>query len=74
MSVHLTPREFQILKLIAFEHSSLEISKILYVSNHTVLSHRKNLLMKLKARNTAGLVRKAFELGFLDIYTSLTSR
>lgn len=73
MSIHLTPRELEILKLIAFEYSSLEIAKKLFVSNHTVLTHRKNLLQKVKAKNTAGLVRKGFELGYLDIYTGLTS-
>jgi len=70
MKIHLTPRELEILKLIAFEYSSLEIAKKLFLSSHTVSSHRKNLLQKVKAKNTAGLIRKGFELGYL---TGLTS-
>jgi len=72
MRVHLTPRELEILQLIAFEYSSVEIAKKLFLSNHTILTHRKNLLQKVDAKNTAGLVRKGFELGYLDIYTSLS--
>lgn len=60
-------REVQILKLIAFEHSSKEIANQLYISTHTVESHRKNLLLKLDVKNTAGLVRKGFELGVLAV-------
>ena len=63
----LTNREKQILSLIAFEHTSTEIASQLYISNHTVLSHRKKLLEKLDVRNTAGLVRRGFELGILSL-------
>ena len=60
-------RELEILSLVAHEHSTKEIAQQLYISTHTVLSHRKNLLLKMNVKNTAGLVRKAFELGFLQI-------
>lgn len=63
----ISPREKEVLKLIAFEHTSQEIAQELYISNHTAISHRKSLLEKMKARNTAGLVRRAFELGILSI-------
>ncbi len=54
-------REKQILKLIVNENTTAEIAAELFVSTHTIESHRKNLLMKLGARNTAGLVRIAME-------------
>lgn len=54
-------REREVLYLIAFEYSSKEIAAQLFISTHTVLSHRKNLLAKLCAKNTAGLIRRAFE-------------
>lgn len=63
----LTPRESQVLELIAHEYSSHEIAAQLYISNHTVMSHRKSLLIKLDARNTAGLIRRSFERGLLKV-------
>lgn len=59
-------REKQILKLIVDEYTTSEIANELFVSTHTVESHRKNLLMKLGARNTAGLVRIALEHALID--------
>ncbi len=60
-------REEQVLDLIAFEKTSKEIADELFISSHTVISHRKNLMDKLSVRNTAGLVRRAFELGILPL-------
>ena len=57
----ISSRELEVLHLVAFEFSSKEIASQLFISTHTVLSHRKNLLEKLEAKNTAGLIRKAFE-------------
>ncbi|MDG2450176.1 MAG: helix-turn-helix transcriptional regulator [Saprospiraceae bacterium] len=54
-------REKEVLNLIAYEYTSYEIAEMLFISKHTADSHRKNLLIKLDAKNTAGLVRKAFE-------------
>jgi len=56
-----TKREREILRMIADELTSKEIAQQLYISSETVQTHRKNLLIKLNARNTAGLVRRAFE-------------
>ena len=66
----ITNREHEVLQLIAFESTSQEIAKELYISNHTVISHRKNLMEKLEVKNTAGLVRRGFELGLLTISSS----
>jgi len=67
MITSITPRERQVLELISFGHTTKEIANNLYLSNHTIISHRKNLLDKMDARNTAGLIRKAFETGTLRI-------
>ncbi len=63
----ITKREYQILTMIALEATIAEIASQLYISNHTVISHRKNLTKKLQVRNTAGLIRRAFELGILKV-------
>lgn len=63
----ITSREYEILQLIAFEKTTNQIAKDLFISDHTVITHRKNLLDKLGAKNTAGLVRKAFENGYLKL-------
>ena len=65
--MQVTQRESQVLQLIANEYSTAEIAHLLFVSDHTIYSHRKNLLRKLNVKNTAGLVRKGFELGYLKI-------
>ena len=67
MSHVVSPREKEVLYLIAYENTSKEIASSLHISEHTALSHRKSLLEKLAVRNTAGLVRRGFELGLLKI-------
>ena len=59
-------REREVLKLIAYEFTSKEIAQQLFISFHTAISHRQNLMEKLGVRNSAGLVRKGFELGLLN--------
>lgn len=67
MKSRISTREQQIIQLIAYEHNSKEIAQQLYISEHTVMSHRKNLNLKLDVRNSAGLVRRAFEMGLLKL-------
>ena len=62
----LSPREKEILQLIAEEHTSGEIGKLLFISEKTVEKHRANLMEKLHARNLAGLVRLAVKYGLID--------
>lgn len=62
----LTDRELEVLKLIAEEYSNPEIAEKLFISIRTVDTHRRNLLDKLGARNTAGLVKYAIQYGLLD--------
>jgi DNA-binding NarL/FixJ family response regulator len=62
---NISPRELEILILIAQEMTNEEISKKLFLARRTVDTHRQNLLAKLKVRNSAGLVRIAMELNLL---------
>jgi DNA-binding NarL/FixJ family response regulator len=57
----LTDRETEVLGLIVREFTNQEIAEKLSISVRTVESHRRNLLQKTGARNTAGLVRYAIE-------------
>jgi DNA-binding NarL/FixJ family response regulator len=55
----LTEREIEIIILIALEYSGKEISEQLFISINTVETHRKNIMKKLKAKNTIGIVKYA---------------
>ncbi len=61
----ITAREREVLHLIAYEYTAKQIAHKLYISPHTVITHRKNLYEKLGVRNTAGMIRAAFETGLL---------
>lgn len=61
----LTPREMEVLRLIYMEKSNNEIADELFVSKRTVDTHRQNLLLKLGAKNTAGLIKAAYKLKLL---------
>lgn len=61
----LTAREKEILNLIIQEFTTEEMATKLFLSTKTVESHRSNLIQKLGVKNTAGLVRVAFEKGLL---------
>lgn len=62
----LSPREKEILQLIAEEHTSGEIAAQLSISEKTVEKHRAHLMEKLSVRNLAGLVRLAVKYGLVD--------
>jgi DNA-binding NarL/FixJ family response regulator len=59
----LTPREREILKLIARGMTTKEIAAQLFISIPTVETHRANLMTKTGRRNVAGLVRYAMDAG-----------
>lgn len=59
--IPLTSRELDVLKLILQEYTNQEIADKLFLSVRTVDAHRRNLLEKTGARNTAGLVKYALE-------------
>jgi DNA-binding NarL/FixJ family response regulator len=62
----LSPREKEILQLIAEGYTSAEIGKILFISEKTVEKHRTKLMEKLSVRNLAGLVRLAVKYHLVD--------
>lgn len=62
---NLTERELEVLELICKEYTNAEIADKLYLSVRTIDAHRRNLLQKTGARNTAGLVRYAMKHNLL---------
>ncbi|WP_247679952.1 MULTISPECIES: response regulator [Chitinophaga] len=58
---HLTKREKQVLSMIAAGRTSASIAEELCVSQFTVETHRRNLMQKFEAGNTAALIRMAAE-------------
>jgi len=61
----LTPRELEIIRLIAEGLTNHEIAGKLFLSNVTVETHRKNMLAKLHLKNTASLVKYAADHNLL---------
>lgn len=61
-AIVLTRREKEVLELIADGMTNGEIAQKLFISVTTVDTHRKNLLAKLEAKNTASLIRIATQL------------
>ncbi len=51
----LTKREIQVLKLVAQQYSTREIAEEFHISESTVETHRKNLMKKVKVKNSVGL-------------------
>jgi DNA-binding NarL/FixJ family response regulator len=62
----LTPREQEVVKLIAEAHTNKEIAEILHLSEKTVESHRANVLQKLGMRDRVELVRYAIRQGLVE--------
>jgi DNA-binding NarL/FixJ family response regulator len=62
----LTPREVEVLKLVAEGHSSQEIATILVISIKTVERHRANIIEKLGIRDRVSLARYAIRQGLVE--------
>ncbi len=62
----LTPRELEVLKLIAEGYTNAEIADKLFTSRRTVESHRQHLIEKTQSKNTASLIRFAFTQGIIN--------
>jgi DNA-binding NarL/FixJ family response regulator len=62
----LTPRELEILKLIAEAHTSKEMAEMLFISVKTVERHRANILEKLGMRDRVELTRYAIRRGLIQ--------
>lgn len=61
----LTQRELQVLALLAQEYTAPEIGGKLFISAETVETHKKNMLKKLKLKNSYSLVKYALQNGLL---------
>lgn len=59
--VKISGREIEIIKLVAEGLSNKEIADKLFLSIHTIATHRKNIMSKLDVNNSAGLVMYAIE-------------
>jgi len=55
-STNLSERENQVIQFIAEGYTNSQIAAVLYISNHTVNTHRKNIMKKLGVNNTVGIV------------------
>ena len=65
LELDLNERELEVLKLIADGFTNLEIADKIFLSKRTVEGYRQNLLDKTKVKNTAELVKYAFQHGLL---------
>ncbi len=64
-SIQLSEREIEVLELISQGLTNNEIAEKIFLSTHTVASHRKNLMRKLNARNNVDLVISAIKERFI---------
>jgi DNA-binding NarL/FixJ family response regulator len=62
----LSIREKEVLQLVSKGLTTDQIADKLHISHHTVLSHRKNLLVKFDVNNTVGLIKKAIEANLIN--------
>jgi DNA-binding NarL/FixJ family response regulator len=63
----MTPRELEVLALLAYGHTNAEIAEKLCISERTVESHRNNIMSKLELKSRAELVRFAIENDILKL-------
>ncbi len=64
-SGRLTPRQSEILTMVAMGHTNREIAAALDISIRTVEVHRYHLMHRLEVRNVAQLLRRSLKLGLL---------
>jgi DNA-binding NarL/FixJ family response regulator len=64
--ITLSERENEIITLIAEGQTNEQIAELLFLSKHTVNTHRKNIMAKLGVKNTAGIVMYAVKTGLVS--------
>lgn len=64
--VAITERELEIITLIAEGYTNQEIAEKLFLSTHTINTHRKNIMSKLGVANTAGIVMYAVKCNLVS--------
>ena len=62
----MTPRELEVVKLVAEAHSTDQIAQLLVISPKTVERHRENILAKLGMRDRVELTRYAIRRGLVE--------
>ncbi len=72
VEIHLTPREVEVLQLIAEGKANKQIAGDLGISIKTVEKHRSHLMQKLDIHDTAGLTRHAIEAGIIESSVQVT--
>ena len=65
-AVVLSERENEIIVLIAEGYTNNKIAELLFLSNHTITTHRKNIMSKLGVKNTAGIVMYAVKTNLVS--------
>lgn len=66
MNIHLTPREIEVLKLIAAGYVRKEVANKLSISIETVKTHMHHIFLKLNVTTAAGAVGKAMRKGIIS--------
>lgn len=64
--ISLSDRELDVVKLISEGYTNAQIAVVLHISNHTVNTHRKNIMRKLGIGNTAGIVMFAVKTNLVS--------
>ena len=65
-AIGLSKREKEVLGMIAEGHTNTKIAELLFLSAHTVTTHRKNIMHKQGVKNTAGIVMYAVKSGVVS--------
>ena len=65
-AIILSERENEIIILIAEGYTNNKIAELLFLSNHTITTHRKNIMSKLGVKNTAGIVMYAVKTNLVS--------
>lgn len=60
-----TPREHEILQHVAAGSTIEETAEKLFLSKHTVVAHRRNMMAKMEVNSVAALLKKAMDLGLI---------
>lgn len=70
--INLSDREIEVLELISQGLTNNEIADKIFLSSHTIATHRKNLMKKFQAKNNVDLVISAIRENFIALSTSET--
>lgn len=65
-AINISSREKEVLQYLAAGNSAKTIATELFISENTVITHRKNLIQKLNVKNSAELIKRSFELNILN--------